>query len=264
MNNKVNIEKIKPIRTIKTHHINNIILLKDGRLASSSSDKTIRIYDKNTYKETITLKGHTSFVEYISQDQETENLLSCSNDRSIRIWEKTEKTFECIKILENAHNDSITKVIPIDWQRMASCSRDMTIKIWEKNSPYELLTTLAHGHYVSSIMKINNLDQLISASSLTPIVIWNLITYKPIVNFKMTCTNANSMIESKGKIIIAGIAVMVIELNSKKINVLDNIGLYNNNLHSVLELRDGSLLVGGEKGLMYDYLMDFAQMYHSY
>ena len=253
MNNKVNIEKIKPIRTIKTHHINNIILLKDGRLASSSSDKTIRIYDKNTYKETITLKGHTSYVEYISQDQETENLLSCSNDRSIRIWEKTEKTFECIKILENAHNDSITKVIPIDWQRMASCSRDMTIKIWEKNSPYGLITTLDHGNYVSSIMKINNLDQLISASSLTPIVIWNLITYKPIVNFKMTCTNANSMIESKGKIIIAGIAVMVIELNYKKINVLDNIGLYNNNLHSVLELRDGSLLVGGEKGLMYLY-----------
>ena len=48
-------------------------------------------------------------------------------------------------------------------------------------------------------------------------------------------------------------AVMVIELNYKKIDVLENIGLYNNNLHSVLELRDGSLLVGGEKGLMYLY-----------
>ena len=253
MNNQVTIDKIKPIRTIKTHHINNIILLKDGRLATSSSDKTIRIYDKNTYQNNITLEGHLSFVEYISQDQETENILSCSNDRSIRIWAKKENTFKCIKSIVNAHNDNITKVIPIDEERMASCSRDMTIKIWESKSSYELITTLDHGNYVSSIIKIKNLEQLISASSPDAIVkVWNLKTYKQIFKIPMTCTNANSMVESKGKIIIAGIVVVVIELGYSKPNILFNKGS-NDNLHSVLELRDGSILVGGEKGLMFLY-----------
>ena len=63
------------------------------------------------------MTGHTSFVQYISQDQDqkTENLLSCSNDKSIKIWIKKDNTFECIQTIKNAHDDTITKVIPIDW-----------------------------------------------------------------------------------------------------------------------------------------------------
>ena len=59
---------VKVVKEIKKQRKNVIALLslRDGRLASSSSDKTIRIYDKNTYKETITLKGHTSYVEYFT------------------------------------------------------------------------------------------------------------------------------------------------------------------------------------------------------
>ena len=164
---------------------------------------------------------------------------------------KNENTFKCIKSIFNAHNDNITKVIPIDEERMASCSRDMTIKIWESKSPYELITTLDHGHYVSSIIKIKNLEQLISASYAI-VKVWNLKTYKQIIKIPMNCTNANSMVESKGKIIIAGIVVMVIELGYSKPNILFNKGS-NDNLHSVLELRDGSILVGGENGVMFLY-----------
>ena len=45
MNNPVIFNKIVQIKQIEMNQINNLIVLKDGRLATSSNDKTIKIYN---------------------------------------------------------------------------------------------------------------------------------------------------------------------------------------------------------------------------
>ena len=52
------------LKTISSHlsDINSICLLNDGRLASASSDRTIRLFDLSTYENVLTLSGHTHAV----------------------------------------------------------------------------------------------------------------------------------------------------------------------------------------------------------
>ena len=53
-----------------TNHTNYVIclcLLNDGRLVSGSCDKSIIIYDKNTYQPDLVIKEHNSYVNCIIQ-----------------------------------------------------------------------------------------------------------------------------------------------------------------------------------------------------
>ena len=66
-------------------NINTLQLLKDGRLASCSSEYSIKIFSLITYKCELSLSGHTNTVTYVSQ-LENGKLLSSSYDNSIKIW----------------------------------------------------------------------------------------------------------------------------------------------------------------------------------
>lgn len=59
----------------------------DKEFASGSHDRTIKIYDSNTFKVRQTMKGHEDGIWSLSYDHTGSNLLSCSPDRSARIWD---------------------------------------------------------------------------------------------------------------------------------------------------------------------------------
>ena len=68
MERVVDINNINNMKTINEHsdYVNSLLLLSDGRLASCSDDKTIKIYNiNNNYHCDITLEGHTHSVSYI-------------------------------------------------------------------------------------------------------------------------------------------------------------------------------------------------------
>ena len=69
MERVVDINGINNIKTIDKHSndIRSLLLLSDGRLASCSY-KTIKIYNiNNNYHCDITINGHISCINYISQ-----------------------------------------------------------------------------------------------------------------------------------------------------------------------------------------------------
>jgi formylglycine-generating enzyme required for sulfatase activity len=60
----------------------------DGRqIASGSSDKTIKIWDATSGKETLTLKGHTSGVHSVAFSPDGRSIASGSSDDTIKIWD---------------------------------------------------------------------------------------------------------------------------------------------------------------------------------
>ena len=255
MNNPVKFNKIDQIKQIEMNQINNLIVLKDGRLATSSNDKTIKIYNRNTFECELFLKCHTSAVEYISQ-RNNEDLLSCSIDQSIKIWKKTDNIFILEKSIDNAHTNMIHKVIEIDNKRIASCSDDMTVKLWEGNKPYELITTLDHGSAVFTILNIKQTDILLSGSYYE-VKEWDLNTYKCMKSFLASCINPNSMMENNGKIVVAGRIIIVLNYSFSFPLIKElNTNIY---LSSVIELRDGSFLCGGDKGVLYHF--EFTRTY---
>jgi WD40 repeat protein len=60
----------------------------DGRrLASASSDGTVRVWDAASGKELLILKGHTDAVNGVSFSPDGKRLASAGEDRTVRVWE---------------------------------------------------------------------------------------------------------------------------------------------------------------------------------
>lgn len=64
--------------------IHCISLLKNNKLASGSTDKTIKIWDLKKGQEIATLKGHNDTVQDLCVTDD--KLISGSSDETIKIW----------------------------------------------------------------------------------------------------------------------------------------------------------------------------------
>ena len=177
----VKIEDIKNITIISEHTdaVYSLLHLRDGRVASCSDDKTIRIYDpSNDYHCDQVIKRHSKGINSICQlDDGT--IVSCSDDRTIMIGDYT---------INNAHDDSIFQVITLPNNRIASCSWDKTIKIWKSNPPYsDTPIKVLEGHsnsvysllydYLVTLLYIKERDVMISCSRDDTLCLWNMSTY---------------------------------------------------------------------------------------
>ena len=107
---EINIKEVKTF-TEHTDNVNSLLRLKDGRVASCSDDKTIRIYDpSNDYHCDQVIKRHNDSITSICQlDDGT--IVSCSEDRTIMLNNYT---------IKNAHDGWIYKVITLPNNRIAS------------------------------------------------------------------------------------------------------------------------------------------------
>jgi tetratricopeptide (TPR) repeat protein len=60
----------------------------DGqRLASASADQTVKVWDAGTGQETLTLRGHTSFVSGVAFSPDGQRLASASADQTLKVWD---------------------------------------------------------------------------------------------------------------------------------------------------------------------------------
>ena len=229
------ITDIKEGKYINTQHssVNSLVLLKDKRIASCHWDKNITIL-KNLSCE-LCLVGHKDNVVSIAQIS-NEQLASCSWDRSIKIWSISDG--HCEYTINNAHRDRIRKIIALSNRRMASCGDDHKINIWSSDTPYQLIVSISHDHYINSISHyinsilhdhyinsishnhyINSIIQLkgkekLVAGESSKIIIWNLSSYQKetIIN-NIYCYSSDSMLETnKSKLIIGG---------QKEINIIN-------------------------------------------
>ena len=81
------------LKTISSHlsDINSICFLNDGRLASASSDRTIKLFDLST--------GHCHAVTYITQI-DNGDLVSSGYDGELKFWslKKQRNTRHCTPV----------------------------------------------------------------------------------------------------------------------------------------------------------------------
>ena len=60
----------------------------DGqRLASASADGTVKLWDVVTGQETLTLKGHSSFVMRLAFSRDGQRLVSAGADGTVNVWD---------------------------------------------------------------------------------------------------------------------------------------------------------------------------------
>jgi platelet-activating factor acetylhydrolase IB subunit alpha len=102
-------------------------------LATGSRDKSIRIVRVDSGAVVLTLSGHDNWVRSLLFHPGGRYLLSCSDDRSVRVWDLA-RAGRPARRLDAAHETFVTA---IDWASgaglpaLASVGVDAALRIWE-------------------------------------------------------------------------------------------------------------------------------------
>jgi hypothetical protein len=104
-----------------------LAVLRDGRLASGSSDNTIKLWNPAGRACEVTLEGHTGSVCALAVLADG-RLTSVSYDRTIRVWNSASGV--CEATLET-HGSETASLAVLPDGRLVSGSQDRTIRVWQ-------------------------------------------------------------------------------------------------------------------------------------
>ncbi len=157
--------------------VRSISFSPDGRrLASGSSDKTIKIWDIKTGRLRRTLTGHTDEVASISYSPDGKKLASSSHDNTIKLWNS--RTGSLLYTLIG-HEDWVNFVaFSPDGRILASASNDQTIKLWDVSRGELLHTLTGHRQLVTSLSFSPDGLALVSSSWDRSIKLWDIYAGK--------------------------------------------------------------------------------------
>ncbi|KAM3140114.1 hypothetical protein pb186bvf_007914 [Paramecium bursaria] len=143
--------------------VRSIIRLHDDDFATGSRDKTIRIWSSQDYRCKQIIREHCNWVQDLLKIND--KFCSCSDDKSIKIYEKFEK-WACVKTLLG-HECYVMRVIfNEEHQTLISCSTDSTVRVWKQD------LVLKHNNSVYSIASIGNI--IVSGDENGDIIMWNI------------------------------------------------------------------------------------------
>ncbi|MCQ2817835.1 MAG: hypothetical protein MJ252_11270 [archaeon] len=77
--------------------------------------------------------NHKDSITYISE-MDNGNIITTSNDETIKIWKPVCNTYECQYNL-HGHKAPVLKAVEFGGSKIISCSMDKTIKIWSNKEP---------------------------------------------------------------------------------------------------------------------------------
>lgn len=149
----------------------NVNYSPDGQyLASSSRDRTVKLWDKNGHL-LHTLAGHEKEVINAIFSPDGDLLASFSYDNTIKLWQVSTGTL--LQTLAE-HNDTIyTIAFSPGGGMLASASQDGTVKLWQREDGFQRPITLTHGSpvYAISFSRLGN--NIATAAANGTIKVWS-------------------------------------------------------------------------------------------
>jgi WD40 repeat protein len=122
--------------------VHGVVWSPDGRrLATASSDRTVRIWDASSGGELLVLCGHDDEIYGIAWSPDGRRLATGSDDRTVRIWDADSGAVVTVLY---GHEAEVRGVAwsPDGW--LATGSHDRTVRIWDANSG--AVVTVLYGH----------------------------------------------------------------------------------------------------------------------
>lgn len=144
----------------------------DGqRIASTSDDGTVQVWDTTTGCNVLTYTGHQGMVASVAWSPNAERIASAGQDSVVQVWDAT--TSKNI-FSYRGHASSVTAVAwSPDGRQIASASQDGTIQVWDMSSKkrYE-----GHAGPVMAVAWSPDGAHFASGSLDGTVRIWNVVT----------------------------------------------------------------------------------------
>jgi WD40 repeat protein len=144
----------------------------DGkRLATASSDRTVRIWDAESGAELAVLYGHENEVQGVAWSPDGKRLATASSDRTTRIWDAN--SVSELAVLHGHKYWFHDVAWSPDGRRLATASSDRTTRIWDTETGDELVVLYGHENEVRGVAWSPDGRWLATASSDHTAGIWD-------------------------------------------------------------------------------------------
>jgi WD40 repeat protein len=162
--------------------VRGVAVTSDGRRAvSTSSDKTLKVWDLESGQELRTLTGHSDWVNAVALTPNGRLAVSASNDKTLKVWDLSSGLE--LHTLSGHTREVKTVAVTSDSLRAVSGSTDRTIKVWDLETGRELANLIGHSGTIRAVALTTNCKQVVSASFDETLKVWDLETGKELRTF---------------------------------------------------------------------------------
>ena len=167
----------KPVhRLFKKNWVLAVAFSPDGtRLASGSTDTTVRLWDTTGARDSMTLQKHTGPTNVLAFSPDGKMLASGSTDKTVQLWDTT--TDEPLATLTGHINGIAALAFSPDGRTLVSGSTDGTIRFWNTatGAPADTLIT-GHTQSIKAATFFQNSSTLVSVAFNGEITFWDVET----------------------------------------------------------------------------------------
>jgi WD40 repeat protein/tRNA A-37 threonylcarbamoyl transferase component Bud32 len=183
---------VQPPDAFRSGNWNCIGYSPDGkRIAMGSWDKSIKVWDAGSGKQTLTLMWHGDAVQCIAFSPDSKRIVSGSSDRTLKLWDVASdarglaldpgSAIRSVRGRERltlrGHEGAVCAVsFSPDGGRIVSASADGTLKVWDAGTGHETLTIEGHLDQISSVAFSPDGSRIASGSADGELRLWDTET----------------------------------------------------------------------------------------